>query len=194
MRKRTGWIIQFAGAVLLALAITVTNGAYAQKKKATALKIGTYDSRIVAMAWSRSEHFMDRLKKINQQSDSATKTHDSALLKVVSVGAMSYQHLLHQAVFSNGSIAFIMGQVKDSLPDLARSAGVTAILSKWELTFCDPSVEVIDLSDQVAQLFHPKQNIDKIVSDIRKQDPMPLPDMSIETEMLDGYCARFGKK
>ena len=107
---------------------------------------------------------------------------------------MSFQHLLHLMVFSNGSAAWIMGLVKDKLPGLAREEGVIAILSKWELTFGDPSVETVDLTSKVAGLFGPKDNIDKMAAEISKQAPVPIDDFSIETEMLDGYCKRFGKK
>ena len=164
------------------------------QQKSAAMKIGTYDSRIVTFAWSRSDFFGQRLAKIRQQSDSAEKAHDTVKLKEVSVGAISYQHLLHQMVFSSGSAAFIMALVKDKLPGLAKSAGVSIILSKWELTWSDPGVEIVDLTSQVAALFNPKDNIDKMAGEMTKQDPIPIDHLDIENDMIDGYCKRFGKK
>ena len=169
------------------------NMVFAQKTKA-AIRIGTYDSRIVTFAWSRSDYFKQRLIKINQQSDSAMKAHDTARIKELSVEAMSYQHLLHLMIFSNGSIGFVMAIVKDKLPGLAKTAGVSVILSKWELNFSDPSIEIVDLTSQVAQIFQPKENIDQMSKDISAQQPIPIDEFGIETDMLDGYCNRFGKK
>jgi hypothetical protein len=107
---------------------------------------------------------------------------------------MSYQHLLHLMVFSNGSIGFVMAIVKDKLPELAKTVGVSVILSKWELNFIDPSIEIVDLTSQVAQLFQPKENIDQMSKDISAQQPIPIDEFGIEIDMLDGYCNRFGKK
>ena len=193
MKKRTKSILFIAGAIIMAMNILTISGIYAQKKS-QGLKIGTYDSRIVTFAWSRSEFFKKRLTLISQQTDSAQKIHDTARVKEISVGAMSYQHLLHQMIFSNGSVGWIMPLVKDKLPELAKSKGVSVIVSKWELNFSDPSVEVVDLTSEVAQLFNPKENIDKMAGDIRKAEPIPMDEMSIENDMLDGYCNRFGKK
>ena len=107
---------------------------------------------------------------------------------------MSYQHLLHQMVFSKGSAAGIMELVKDKLPDVAKEAGVKIVLSKYELSYQDPSVEIVDLTPQVCQLFKPTENIDKMADGIKKSQPIPLDELSIEAEMIEAYCNRFGKK
>lgn len=193
MKKQVRISISVITVIILNIFQPAGNMAFAQKTKA-AIKIGTYDSRIVIFAWSRSDYFKQRLIKINQQSDSATKAHDTARVKELSVGAMSYQHLLHLTVFSNGSIGFVMAIVKDKLPELAKTAGVSIILSKWELNFSDPSIEIVDLTSQVAQLFQPKENIDQMSKDISAQQPIPIDEFGIETDMLDGYCQKFGKK
>ncbi len=193
MKKTAQISISIISILIFCMINPTGNTVFAQKTKA-AIKIGTYDSRIVTFAWSRSDYFKQRLIKINQQSDSATKAHDTARVKELSVEAMSYQHLLHLMVFSNGSIGFIMAIVKDKLPGLAKTAGVSVILSKWELNFSDPSIEIVDLTSQVAQLFHPKENIDQMSKDISAQQPIPIDEFGIETDMLDGYCNRFGKK
>ena len=193
MKKTVKISISVIAVILLSILHPAGNMAFAQKTKA-AMKIGTYDSRIVTFAWSRSDYFKQRLIKINRQSDSATKAHDTARVKELSIGAMSYQHLLHLTVFSNGSIGFVMAIVKDKLTELAKTAGVSIILSKWELNFSDPSIEIVDLTSQVAQLFHPKENIDQMSKDISAQQPIPIDEFGIETDMLDGYCQKFGKK
>ena len=132
--------------------------------------------------------------KFRQQSDSAQKAHDTARIKELSVEAMSFQHLLHQMVFSTGSVASFMAIIKNKLPELAKTAGVSVIVSKWKLNYNDPSFEVVDLTSQVAALFQPKENIDKMAADIAGQAPVPIEEMGIETDMLDGYCKMFGKK
>ena len=193
MRKTVNNPSRLIAVLILSIVFTTGNIAFAQKKNAP-VKIGTYDSRIVIFAWSRSEYLKEYMTKFARQSDSATKANDTARLKELSVGIMSYQHLLHQMIFSNGSIIMAMNIVKDKLPELAKNEGISMIVSKWELNFSDPSIAIIDVTDQVAKLFNPKENIDKMAADIKKQEPVPLEDLTIEGDMLDLYCKRFGGK
>lgn len=193
MRTKSTSVISMVTAIAFLAIGLISPGAFAQKKTA-AFRIGTYDSRIIAFAWSRTDHLKQHLVKINQQRDSANKANDSARIKEASVQAMSFQHLLHQIVFSNGSAGWIMVLIKDKLPELAKSEGVSVIVSKWELNFNEPSIEVVDLTGKVAALFQPKENINQMISEISKEKPLPLDELGIETEMLDGYCKLFGKK
>ena len=178
---------------LAGLFLVQGNMTWAQKNSPL-VKIGTYDSRIVTMAWSRSEVFGQFMKKTSRQNDSATRVHDTARIKELSVIMMSYQHLLHQMVFSNGSIGMVMATIKDKLPEVAKTAGVSVILSKWEVNFSDQAVETVDLTIQIATLFHPGGDFEKMAGEIGKVTPVPMEELGIESEMLDMYCTRFGKK
>jgi hypothetical protein len=71
---------------------------------------------------------------------------------------------------------------------------VSIIVSKYELNYRDPSIQVVDLTKQVAAIFQPKENIDKMAADIVSKSPVPIEEMTIETDMLDGYCKMFYKK
>jgi hypothetical protein len=192
MKKTVHVTISVISITLLCIIFPAGNPMYAQKSNAS-LRIGTYDSRIVIFAWSRSDYFKQQMVKFKLQSDSAEKAHDTARVKELSIQAMSFQHLLHLTIFSNGTCGYVMALVKDKLPELAKTAGVSVILSKWELNFSAPNMEVVDLTSQVAQLFQPKENIDQMSREISAQLPVPLDEMGIEQDMLDGYCKRFGK-
>jgi hypothetical protein len=193
MRTRTSTIFSAVVAVIIVFAAFVSPHVMAQKRS-PAIKIGTYDSRIVIFAWSRTDLLKQHLIRLNQQNDSAQKAHDTVRIKELAIEAMSFQHLLHQMVFSTGSVSSFMAIIKDKLPELAKTTDVSMILSKWELNYCDPSFEVVDLTNQVAALFQPKENIDKMAAEISKQQPIPIDEFGIETDMLDGYCKMFGKK
>ena len=193
MRTKNKTILSLVVAVTLLLTSLISFQSLAQKKSSV-IKIGTYDSRTVIFAWSRTDLLKQHMIKFNQQNDSAQKAHDTARVKELTIGIMSYQHLLHQMVFSTGSVSSFMDIIKDKLPELAKTAGVSVIVSKWELNYSDPSFEVVDLTNQVAALFQPKENIDKMAADIASQAPVPIEEMGIETDMLDGYCKLFGKK
>lgn len=183
MKKQTTVSISVIAVFILSLMLSTGNMAFAQKTKAS-IKIGTYDSRTVIFAWSRTDLLKKHMMKWNQQNDSAHKANDTARIKELAIEAMSYQHLLHLMVFSTGSISSFMALIKDKLPELAKTSGVSIIVSKWELNYRDPSFEVIDLTSQVAALFQPKENIDKMAADIAGQAPFPIEEMGIETDML----------
>ncbi len=193
MKQKTISVYSTVFAVTFLLASLISFEGMSQKKSSV-IKIGTYDSRTVIYAWSRSDLLKQYMIKFNQQNDSAQKVHDTARMNELAIKAMSFQHLLHQIVFSTGSVSSFMKIVKDKLPELAKNTGVSVIVSKWELNYSDPSFEVVDLTNQVAALFQPKENIDKMAADIAGQAPLPIDELTIETEMLDGYCKMFGKK
>jgi hypothetical protein len=93
MKKTIQISISVIAVIILCILHSAGNMAFAQKTKG-AIKIGTYDSRIVAFAWSRTDYLKQHMIKFNQQNDSAEKSHDSVRLKEVFVGGISYQHLL----------------------------------------------------------------------------------------------------
>ena len=158
------------------------------------VRIGTYDSRAVVFAYTRSAFFAKHQELFAKQSDSAAKAKDTARIRELSIRAMSYQHLLHQMVFGTGTTSAIMDLVKDQLPDLAKKEGVSMILSKFEVPFQDPSVETVDLTRAVMKLFKAGEQIDAMAGEIIKSDPVPLEDLTMEEELLDLYCKRFGNK
>ncbi|HBY54950.1 MAG TPA: hypothetical protein DEH15_21300, partial [Marinilabiliales bacterium] len=59
-------------------------------------------------------------------------------------------------------------------------AGVFAIVSKWELTFTDTNVELIDLTMPVSKLFNPSGDFEKMVPDMQNQAPIPLEEFTVE--------------
>lgn len=176
----------FSGGVFLGQAPAQT--------KSQGVTIGTYDSRVIVFAYTRSDFFKTHQQIFAKQSDSASKAKDTARIKELSVHAMSYQHLLHQMVFGTCSISAIIDLVKERLPELAQKEQVSIIVSKFEIPFQDASVKSVDLTEAVAQLFHPTEDIKSMSDEIRKSDPVPLEELTLESDMLDLYCKRFGKK
>ncbi|MCX6277986.1 MAG: hypothetical protein NT004_07800 [Bacteroidetes bacterium] len=185
---------KIAATIILLFLLATTGTMLFAQKKPTGLKIGTYDSRIITFAWSRSDYFKQHMKIFSMQNDSAQKANDTARIKELSIQAMSFQHLLHLMIFGTGSTTIIIDIVKDKLQELAKKEGVSMIVSKYEVNFADPSVEIIDLTNLIAQLFKPTENIDKMAGEISKVQPVPLEELTIENEMLDLYCHRFAKK
>lgn len=147
--------------------------------KSEPLKLGTYDSRIVTLAYSRSEHFTKVMNEM-KESEAIMQSNDTAKKIETIYKIFTKQYIMHQQVFSSGSSAFILDLVKDKLPQVAKDAGVFAIVSKWELTFVDPNVEVIDLTMPVSKLFNPSGDFDQMVPQMQAQAPIPLEEFTVE--------------
>ncbi len=193
MKKNLSGLLVMGITLVVAICFLSISQAFAQKKSKIT-KIGVYDSRAIVFAYSRSGFFADYQSKFRSQNDSANKVHDTLMVKQLSVQAMSYQHLLHQMIFATGTTAALVKLVKDQLPEVAKKAGVNIIMSKYELAWADPEVQTVDITNEMVRLFKPTENIDEMLKEIQKTDPVPLEELTIEQEMLDLYCTRFGKK
>jgi hypothetical protein len=121
-------------------------------------RIGVYDSRLVALAYYNS----DEHKQLLQQ------------LKTDAVAASALQELQHYQVFSNASIPNVMEKLSGVLPAVAKDAGVSVIVSKWELAIRGDDVEYVDVTDALVKTLHPDAKVQKWIADMKTKDPVPL--------------------
>jgi len=128
--------------------------AFAQSKE-NALRIGVYDSRAIAVAWGNSAEFQKSLDAVKADYKKAEAAKDDKRGKEIETGMKAGQRRLHEQGFSTGSVASIMAKIKDSLPAVARKAGVDVIVSKWEVNYQSPGIKVVDVTDDLVALFHP---------------------------------------
>jgi hypothetical protein len=119
------------------------------------IRIGTFDSRAVAVAYIRSEAFLQSLNKMTNEQKKAS------------------QEQAHLQGFGTASVANILDTVKDQLPAVAKEAGVDILVSKWDLTYQSPSVEVVDVTAQIVKPFKPNEKTQKVIEDLLKHPPVP---------------------
>lgn len=132
-----------------AVALIVGMCAASVQSQTNKLRIGVYDSRVIAIAYCDSPEFRDSLKSVHADYDKAKADKDDKHLKEIEARMKLQQRRLHEQGFSTGSVAGIMAKVKDALP------GVAAIVSKWELNYQSTNtVEVVDVTDKLVALFH----------------------------------------
>ena len=127
-----------AGIVLAGAAISLTTLLKAEEAKPkSVMRIGTYDSRGVALAYGRSEEHMQTVGAMHQEHEKAKADKNEARIKELEQEG-PWEHIrLMQQVFSTAGVTNIMAKVKDSLPAIAREAGVSLICSKWEMPYKD---------------------------------------------------------
>ena len=156
----------------LALAGPVVSAAPAP----AAVRIGTFDSRAVALAYYRSPDVMKELMGMRAEMQKAKEAGDQKKVEELQARGPAMQMLMHQQGFSNGSIGNIMPSIADRLPGIAKAAGVVAIVSSWELCHSAPGVELVDVTPQLVALFAPDAQTTKILDSMKGQKPIPLLD------------------
>ncbi len=88
------------------------------------------------------------------------------------------QRRMHEQGFSTGSVAGFVAKIKDSLPGVAKQAGVQVIVSKWELNYQSPDVEVVDVTDELTALFHPSEKVLGVLKDVKNHAPLPIEEIT----------------
>jgi len=143
------------------------------------LRIGTFDSRCVAVAYGRSPEFMKEIDSMKTAQKKAKEEGNNELVAELEQLGPTKQVLMHQQVFSNGSINNILEKIKDELPVMAKEKDLRMIISKWEIPFIDGSFELVDITDQLVAMFNPDDATQKIIDNIKAMEPMPIEKISM---------------
>jgi len=144
------------------------------------LRIGTFDSRCVALAYGRSPEFMKEVDSIKAAHNKAKEEGNNEVVTELEQLGSTKQVVMHQQVFSNGSINNILAKIKDKFPTLAKDNNVKMILSKWEIPFIDESFELVDITDQLVAMIGPDDTTKKIIDSIKAMVPIPIEQVPID--------------
>jgi hypothetical protein len=147
------------------------------------IKIGTFDSRVVALAYFRSEEYQLAMTEFHKKYQMAKVEKNDSLIKALEKEGPWTQIRMHQQVFSNAGTSNILSKIADALPGIAREAGVVLIVSKWEMPYLDSSVEVVDVTLPIAKLFKPNEQTLKIIEQMKNQEPIPFDKLPLDPAM-----------
>jgi hypothetical protein len=165
------------------LTLSATGLSKAQESGDPLPRIGTFDSRAVALAYYRSPEGLERMKpEWDRELRDAEAAGDSARVAELKLFMPSFQHLLHQQVFSTGSICNVLREIEDDLPGIAAAAGVDLIVSQWELPYRSPDVELIDLTSDIVALFVVDEETAGFLAQMADVEPMPLEELLYQPE------------
>jgi hypothetical protein len=138
------------------------------------VRVGTFDSRAVAIAYARSAMFAPIMKDWKDKYEKAKAEKNEAVIKECEAWGPNYHKLQMLQAFSLASVADILEKVKDQLPRTAKEAGVDILASKWELAYQNPSFETVDVTSYLVKIFNPDEQTLKIIGELSKQPPIPL--------------------
>ena len=164
-----------------AVTVVWVSAAHAQESSSSSsARIGTFDSRAVATAFYRSAEFQESARALWTELEEAKESGDEWRVRELEAYGPAMQHRMHQQGFSTASVGEIMEKISDALPELAQEAGVSVIVSKWEVTYKSPAADLVDLTPQLVALFDPSEETLKIVENMNTIDPVPIDQLLVQ--------------
>jgi hypothetical protein len=149
----------------------------APKSEKSELRVGTFDSRAVAIAYARSETFNRNIKELKAEHGKAKAAGDEKRVKELEAKGKSQQELLHKQGFSTWPVDNILDQIKGEIPEIAKQADVDVIVSKWDIVYQRSGVEFIDVTDLMVKQFNPDEETLKVLNELQKHAPVPLEEL-----------------
>jgi hypothetical protein len=150
--SKRGFVLTSATALCSLVSIPALAQSESKDKR---LRIGTFDSRMVAVGFFNSGAGQKMMAAVKADYDKAKDAKDDKRMKEIGAKMQTKQRRLHEQAFSTASVVNLLQSVKAELPGVAKAAGVDLIVSKWEVMFQAPEVEIVDVTKQMAKLFNP---------------------------------------
>ncbi len=132
-------------------------------------RIGVYDSRVIAYAFFSTDASQRALQDAVQAARAAQTAGDTNRLNQLRAGLAEKQRQLHRQVFGSAPANEALAALKDRLPAIQKEAAVSALISKWDAAALKrrPGAEQIDLTDRLADEFHPGAKELKIIATLK---------------------------
>ncbi len=140
----------------------------------TPLRIGTYDSRAVALAYYNSGAQRQVSQNLQAEYQKAKAAGDETKIKELESAGPARQELMHQQVFSSCTISNVIREIENQIPAIARQANVLMMVSKWDITYHDPTIEYVDVTMEFVRLFNPEEKVLKWIEQMKSQPPVPI--------------------
>jgi len=182
MRARLSGIGLTVLAAFVAAGLLGSPGEPEATKAGGKLRIGTYKSRVVAMAYAGCEIHERQLEKLRLEHQKAKEAKDGAKVKELEEKGKDQQNLRHMQVFGNAPIHDLLATIPEILQEEARKARVDIIVRQEDIAYREPSVELVDMTESLARRIQPKEERLKKIWEIEKHPPLPLEEFPIEED------------
>lgn len=136
----------------------------------TKIRIGTYDNRAIAIAFAASP--FNPVKAKMEAYEKAKADGDQQQMKELEAWGKKLQRQLHRQGFSTVPVSDLLQHVRGKLPDVAKTMNVVAIVRASD--YAAPGVELVDVTDELVELFDPSEKTLKNIQSIRPKAPVDL--------------------
>lgn len=160
--------------VLIGMAVLPTTEAQ-KKTPAEKVRIGTFDSRAIALAYYRSDATDPHSEELTARYEKAKAAGDEERVKQLKSEFKVLQEITHKQTFSTWPVDNILEQIQDQIPDIARQARVDAIVCKWDIVYQKDGIEFVDVTELMVQPFKPDEETMRMITEqLPKADPVSL--------------------
>jgi len=131
-------------------------------------RVGTYDSRAIALAYGRSKMHNDRLDGLLARLKRAEAS--GAVAEVARLKAIpgKWQERIHSQVFGDAPIPDIIELIDDKLSAIRRQAGVRELADKRRYSPWRPTQQ-IDVTDAIVDLFDPSEQTRTYIRQLKER-------------------------
>jgi len=139
-------------------------------------RVGTYDSRAVAVAYYRSEAWRLELRRHHAEHETAKAAGDTKRAAELEKWGEAAQEQAHRQTFGDAPIDNILVAMTNSLPQILKQANVQKIVASTMPR--EASVETVDVTALMMGQFHPDEKTLKIIEDLKQHPPTgagPIP-------------------
>ncbi|MDO8303222.1 MAG: hypothetical protein Q7T18_08270 [Sedimentisphaerales bacterium] len=172
MMTRRNLICSVGMTMVLGLAIYAMGNPQPAEQK---IRIGVFNTRAVALAHGRSKMYMEEINKLVAEAKEAKVKGDDKKFQKLDAQLKMRQEKGHWQVFCDLGIDDILKLIRPNYGEIAKNAGVSAIVE--QAVYNDKNIEVIDVTELMAEQFTPDEKTQKIIKDIMKQPPVSFEDM-----------------
>lgn len=156
MTKRKLDLLGLTFVVVLASGWALCSATYGEKPDSEPrLRIGTYKSYVLAVAYYRSDMFQKQMADLSAQVEKAKAHGQAELLKQLKAQVLAAQQQAHGQLVGRAPVDNILAHIKDALPTVAQASGVEVISGKVDYHSLD--VELVDITDTLVQQLDPSE-------------------------------------
>lgn len=143
-------------------------------------RIGTYDSRAIAVAFCGSEvykaTFGKKLADMMAKYKEAKAAGDKKRVEELEAWGEAHQALAHKQAFSTAPVDDILDHINNQLLAIKKQANVGLLVSKWDKKTLakHKSAARVDVTMKLIEAFKPNNKQKKSAIEIQKHDPVPL--------------------
>jgi hypothetical protein len=176
-RVRLFTLMGMALCITLGASALRSHGAAQEVRPLTSPRLGVFDSRAVAVAYTHSKYCQELLAPLREEFEKAKKEGNKDKEKELEAKGQAHQEELHRQGFGTASVANLLAHIQDQIPGIAEKAGVDWIVSRWDLVWERKGVETVDVTEALIQPFQPTESVLNMVRDLMKKAPLPLAEL-----------------
>ena len=138
------------------------------------LRIGTYDTRALALVYYRSAEFGEEMSRLTAERDKAKAAGDQKRVDELQTQGQNSQRRAHAQGFSNAPIdnILILPRFKDAIAAVAKDAKVAAVVPSVD--WHDAAIQTVDVTDQLVAQPKPDDQTKKMAAELRQHPPIDL--------------------